>query len=173
MLQENYWFFIFDIECGYHHVDINVEFWKFLVFSWTFSGSDRYFTFRVLPFGLSSACYLFTRLFRPLVSRWRSFGICAILYIDDGLFACRTLEDAKSASLLVQDDLLKSGWKCNEKKSNWEPRQVGEWLGIIIDTIRMLYVVPDKKLLKLKLCLSYFVIFLTFVLEMWLVSQDL
>ena len=38
----------------------------------------------------------------------------------------------------------------NEEKSNWKPRQVGEWLGLIIDTIAMQYKVPEKKLAKLK-----------------------
>ena len=31
-----------------------------------------------------------------------------------------------SANLLVRSDLEHSGWKCNEKKSNREPRQVAE-----------------------------------------------
>ena len=62
----------------------------------------------------------------------------------------RSLADAKSASSLVRRDLENSGWKCNEQKSDWEPRQIGEWLGITIDTIRMLFVMPDKKVLKLK-----------------------
>ena len=51
-------------------------------------------------------------------------------------------------------DLLNSGWRCNEKKSNWEPRQLGEWLGVIIDTARMLFVVPEKKIVKLKSILT-------------------
>ena len=79
----------------------------------------KYFVFRVLPFGLSSACHLFTKKFK-LVARWRLLGIFAILYIDDGIFGCRTLPDAQSASKLVKSDLLNSGWRCNEKKSNWE-----------------------------------------------------
>jgi hypothetical protein len=139
MFRENFWFFTFAIESGYHHLDINPNLWKFLGFSWSFSGVERYFVFRVLPFGLSSACYLFTRMFRPFVALWRSLCIFAILYIDDGIFTCRTLADAKSASCLVQSDLQSSGWKCNEKKSHWEPRQVGELLGIVIDTIRMVF----------------------------------
>ena len=84
------------------------------------------------------------------MARWRSYGIFAILYIDDGIFGSRSLADAKSASSLVRRDLENSGWKCNEQKSDWEPRQIGEWLGITIDTIRMLFVMPDKKVLKLK-----------------------
>ena len=42
--------------------------------------------FCVLPFGLASACYVFTKLLRPLVKRWRSLGLHVFLYIDDGIF---------------------------------------------------------------------------------------
>ena len=56
-----------------------------------FLGVERYFVFRLLPFGLLSACYLFTRMFKPFVARWRSFGTFAIINIDDGIFACRAL----------------------------------------------------------------------------------
>ena len=154
MFRDNVWFFTFDIESGYHHLDINYNCWKYLGFSWSFNGVKKYFVFRVLPFGLSSACHLFTKMFKPLVARWRSLVIFAILYIDDGIFGCRTLPDAQSASKLVKSDLLNSGWRCNGKKSNWEPRQLGEWLGVIIDTARMLFVVPEKKVVKLKSILT-------------------
>ena len=111
----------------------------------------KYFDSRVLPFGLSSACHLFTMMFKPLVAQWRSLGI---LYIDDSIFGCRILSDAQSLSKLVKSDLLNSGWRCNEKKSNWELRQLGGWLGVIIDTARMLFVVPEKKIVKLKSILT-------------------
>ena len=39
---------------------------KFLGFSWPCSGKVGFFTFRVLQFGLSSACFCFTKLLRPL-----------------------------------------------------------------------------------------------------------
>ena len=117
MFRDNFWFFTFDIESGYHHLDINYNCWKYLGFSWSTDGVEKYFVFRVLHFGLSSACHLFTKMFKPLVARWRSLGIFAILYIDDGIFGCRTLPDAQSASKLVKSDLLNSGWRCNEKKS--------------------------------------------------------
>ena len=65
MFRENFWFFTFDIESGYHHLDINSNFWKFVGFSWSFDGVVRYFVFRVLPFGLSLACYLLTRCLNP------------------------------------------------------------------------------------------------------------
>ena len=154
MFRENFCFFTFDIESGYHQLNINSNFWKFLGFSWSFDGIVRYFVFRVLPFGLSSACYLFTKMFKPFVADlWKSFGIFAIVYIDDGIFACRSLLDAQCASKLVRSDLQLSGWKAN-KMSNWELHQLGEWLGIIVDTIQMLFIVPEKKIVKLKSVLT-------------------
>ena len=154
MFRKDFYFFTFDLESGYHHIDINRNFWKFLGFSWKFSGVTKYFVFTVLPFGLSSACYLFTRMLRPFVARWRSFGIFAIVYIDDGILACRSLEKAKAASRLVRSDLRGAGWKFSVKKSDWEPRQIGEWLGIIVNTVRMIFVIPVKKIAKMKATLN-------------------
>ena len=55
--------FSFDLKSGYHHVDIFKDHQKFLAFSWTYSdGSTKYFQLTVLPFGLSSAPYIFTKL---------------------------------------------------------------------------------------------------------------
>ena len=36
------------------------------------------------------ACYVFTKLLRLLVKRWRSKGIRAIVYMDDGIGALKT-----------------------------------------------------------------------------------
>ena len=69
MLRDSLWFFTFDIESGYHHLDINFNCWKYLGFSWSFNGVEKYFLFRVLPFGLSAASHLFTNMFRSLVPR--------------------------------------------------------------------------------------------------------
>jgi hypothetical protein len=63
------------MKSGYHHIDICSEHEQFLGFQWAFnSAKPRYFCFTVLPFGLSSAPYLFTKLFKPLVRHWRSRG---------------------------------------------------------------------------------------------------
>ena len=42
----------------------------------------------------------------------------------------------------------------NEEKTDWQPRQIGQWLGFIVDTIRMTFQVPPKKLEKLKRVIS-------------------
>ena len=104
----------------------------------------------MLPFGLASACHVFTKLLRPLVARWRSMGHVSLVYIDDGIRGAGDRISAKAASLIQRGDLKRSGLKCNESKSDLEPRKIGQWLGCIIDTIRMIFQVPSQKIEKLK-----------------------
>ena len=71
----------FDLKSAYHHIDIHKDFQKYLGFQW----ECQYFVFTVLPFGLATACYVFTKVLRPLVKFWRSKGLRTVLYIDDGI----------------------------------------------------------------------------------------
>ena len=92
--------FKFDLKSGYHHVEIFPEHRKFLAFSWGFdAGIIRYFQFAVHPFGLSSAPYLFTKLFRPLVKMWRCHGILIVVFLDDGLGEGATRVNCQNSQL--------------------------------------------------------------------------
>ena len=73
IFSRNYYLFKFDLKSGYHNVEIFPDHRKFLAFSWDFgAGVNRYFQFCVLPFGLSSAPYIFTKILKPLQKSWRS-----------------------------------------------------------------------------------------------------
>ena len=57
-------------------MDIFHDHRKYLALSWDFGkGHTRYFQFTVLPFGLSSAPFIFTKLLKPLETHWRSQAI--------------------------------------------------------------------------------------------------
>ena len=107
-------------------VDIYLEHQKYLGFSWQFHGMLRYFTFKVLHFGLSSACFCFTKVLRPLVSRWRSMARNSYTYLDDGLGSQRNKCSAAAAAIIQKKELDSSGLLANEDKSHWHPMQVGE-----------------------------------------------
>ena len=80
-----------------------------------------------LPFGLSSASYLFTKLLKPLVKKWKTEGKSIVVFLDDGLGPAGAAADytkAKIARLAVHADLLKSGFVPNNEKSLWDPTQV-------------------------------------------------
>ena len=121
----------FDLKSGYHHVEIFPDHRKYLGFSWKFhNGQIRYFMFNVLPFGLSTAPYIFTKLFRPLVKLWRSRGFHPVVYLDDGLNIEDSLEQAHTASHHTRGDLYAAGFIVAEEKPIWHPVQYIDWLGI-------------------------------------------
>ena len=59
--EKGVYMFSFDLKSGYHHIEIAEEHQTYLGFSWNLQGSQssRYFVFAVLPFGLSTAPYIF------------------------------------------------------------------------------------------------------------------
>ena len=140
------------MKSGYHHVDICEDHQQYLGFSWVFGNGKprRYFSFSVLPFVLSSACFCFTKLARPLVKRWRSMGHLSFIYLDNGFGSQPEKVSAAAASIIQRRELSASGLLCNEEKSHWAPMQVGEWLGFVINIIAMKFFLPDKKPSKLK-----------------------
>ena len=53
----------FDLRSRYHHIDIHSDSQTFLGFCW----EGKYYKFTVLPFGLSSACFVLTKVMCLLV----------------------------------------------------------------------------------------------------------
>ena len=140
----------FDLTSGYHHIDIHPDYHKYLGFHWEIESGTRYFQFTVLCFGISTACYIFTKVLRPLTKRWRGNGIKSVLYIDDGIGAKAGKYCAYVAGQEMFHDLSSAGFHINLSKSNFEPTQRGQWLGTIIDTQNMTFYVPPEKLENLK-----------------------
>ena len=56
-------------------------------------------------FGLSTACYVFTKVLRPLVKRWRFKGIRCLVYIDDGICAEESNKQCSAAMSSIVSDL--------------------------------------------------------------------
>ena len=136
-LQKESYFTKFDLKSGYHHLDIFPEHQPFLGFSWVMpDGETCFFMFTVLPFGLSSAPYIFTKLLRPLVKHWRAQGIHAVVYLDDGFDVEHSEFLSKICSDNIRSDLALAGFISNEDKSVWVPVQIITWLGIIWDGLQ-------------------------------------
>ena len=108
--------FKFDLKSGYHHIDILQEHQTFLGFSWVVNGVRKSFVFTVLPFGLSCAPYIFTKVVRVLVRYWRSRAVRITVYLDDGLGSARDFARCEAASLFVKTSLQLSGFMSNDSK---------------------------------------------------------
>ena len=82
LFQSGYVFFTFDLKSGHLHVEIFSDHQHYLGFSWLFDFGVKYFVFSVLPFGLSSASYIFTKLVRALVGYWRARSWSSYRYVS-------------------------------------------------------------------------------------------
>lgn len=50
-----------------------------------FQFDRRLYQFTVLPFGLCTAPYVFTKILKPIVASLRSKGLKSVIYLDDCL----------------------------------------------------------------------------------------
>ena len=140
--------FSFDIKQGYHHIEMAPDSVEYLGFSWNFNGEVRFFVFLVLPFGLTSAPFIFTKIIRVLIKYWRGQGVKICCFIDDGCGAGEDQVRALEHSELVQDTLVKAGFLTNDK-SVWEPTQELTWIGYTVDLHKGIFRVADKRVTSL------------------------
>ena len=102
----------------YHHIDLSPDQQKYLSFAWPFNGVLRYFTFVVLSFGLSSACFCFTKLLGPLVKLWRSMGHNYLFFLTTGFIVSQRGRPPSQQVLFSEDS---SGLLVEKKKPPWVP----------------------------------------------------
>ena len=140
----------FDLKSGYHHVPVHEDHQQFLGFSCNFPDGPRYFVFRCLPFGLSTAGHVFSKVLRPLVKHWRSQGLRMVVYLDDGWGIETSYENCKTLSKIVKHDLLSAGFFINSDKSIWNPTKNLTWLGFIWNLVDLTLEIPQEKLDRFK-----------------------
>ena len=143
--------FSFDLKSGYHHVEISQDYQTYLGFSWeaSDSGDKIFYVFTVLPFGLSTAPYVFTKLLKPLEKHWRLQGISLAIFLDDGWGTVQDREDCRATALAIRNDLGSAGFIVNDEKSVWEPTQVLNWLGITWSSILGTLKIVDRRITKI------------------------
>lgn len=95
-----------------------------------------------------------TKLMRPLVRLWRSRGMRAIVYIDDGLLLASGFEQAMAYRDVVKHTLHAAGFITNNEKCQWEPKQRAKWLGFELDTQIGMISIPEEKITSLRFTLE-------------------
>ena len=143
--------FYFDLKSGYHHVEIFEGHQTYLGFSWKHSISNlvKFYVFTVLPFGLSSAPHVFTKLLKPLKKHWRYRGLCVAVFLDDGWGIEKVSQVCGVVAYAVRADLSKAGFVTNEDKSVWIPCQMLDWLGFTWDCARGTIEIVDRRVVKI------------------------
>ena len=146
--------FTFDLKSAYHHIEVCKEHRQYLGFAGVAGDRMRYYVFNVLPFGLSTAGYVFTKVLRSVVSHWRDRGHKVIMFLDDGIAGHNSLEEARALSTVIQMDLKKLGFLLAEEKCAWEPVLQITWLGLDWDFANDVMHVSNRRVEDLKSAIS-------------------
>ena len=141
--------FSFDLKSAYHHIEIFEQHRTFLGFAWPMDGVLAFFVFKVLPFGLSTAPYIFTKVSRVLISHWRSQGFKVFMFIDDGIGGAGGEEIAQQVSDVVKEDIIEFGFLLASEKCYWKPQLALIWLGHSMDMRNGLVFVTEGRIEKL------------------------
>ena len=134
-----------DLKEAYFSVPISYQSRSFLQFQW----KDKLLQFTCLPFGLSSAPFVFTKLLRPVLASVRELGVRCLMYIDDMLILGETSEGLSHNFQLCQSLMTSLGFVMNSEKSIADPTQEIEFLGFVMNSRLMTLAVTKEKLKSL------------------------
>lgn len=139
------WLAKVDLKDAYFSVAFNPSQRKFFYFKW----GEKIFQYVSMFFGLGPAPRVFTKLLKPIIGFLRQQGLRLVVYLDDILIIGHSREETQEAVKQVVGLLESLGFVIQEEKSVREPSQSLEYIGLMIDTISMSFILPQKKKEKL------------------------
>ena len=151
-LSPGLWLASIDLKDAYFHVAMNPVHQKFLRFFW----EGRAYQYVTLPFGLTSAPRVFTKVLAPVVAHIRTLGVHICAYLDDLLIAGPTIEEANQAVSVVANTLVQAGFILNLKKSELVPTQDLVYIGGRLRTDLGYVFLPEDRLTVLVNCVKTF-----------------
>jgi hypothetical protein len=119
------WTTSLDLTDAYFYIPISPKFRMFLRFVW----EDRVYALKTMPFGLSTAPLVFTRMFQAVVAHLHSQSIFIHSYLDDSLLKNMSQFLLRDYTHFVIGLLLKLGFLISWKKSELVPSQDFIFLG--------------------------------------------
>ena len=140
-----------DLDSGYWHVPVHPDHQKYLGFCVPDEeGNPVFYVWVVLVLGLKDAAYLFTRLIKPIMGHLREGGYRGQIYIDDLLTAesskAKALESERKAYKVFEE----CGYVFKPSKRSGEPSQECKFLGLIVNTVKMSFKIPEGKKVKIR-----------------------
>ena len=138
------WAVSIDLRDAYFHVPVAPEHTRFLRFAY----DGRAYEFLVLPFGLSTAPRVFTRIVRTIEAFLKIQGVDMHQYLDDWLLKNQSRSLVERQRDLTLFWVTKLGFLVNEGKSQLIPTQFPAFLGSTLDLINMLVFPSEKRVIR-------------------------
>ena len=127
------WFTSVDLKDAYFHVPIAARHRQFLRFSYR----GQRWQFRVLPFGLSLSPRVFSRCVAAALGPLHKQGLKILPYLDDWLICAGSREEVVQHTELLLNHVSALGLRVNLEKSDMEPRQLVDFIGVTLDSVGM------------------------------------
>lgn len=134
-----------DLKNAYYLLSIRKSDRKYLRFMF----QNILYEFTCLPFGLSTAPYVFTKIMKPVVCHLRSLGLLSVIYLDDILCLADSYEKCLENVSTTQNILKNLGFIINNEKSVLEPRQHCQYLGFKLNSVQFSISLPQKKVVSI------------------------
>ena len=129
-----------DLSDAFYHIKVHKDYYRYLSFK--FEG--KYYSFKVLCFGLSLSPYLFHKITRPILGYLRSQNVRLSCYVDDFII-CEKKNKITNNTDLVVNTLEDLGFHINRDKSSLTPGQNIDHIGYTIDTTGTYPVIKTHK----------------------------
>ena len=142
---EDLWGASLDILDAYLNVPLARQFHKYFAFVL----GERIFVFQVLPFGLSTAPWAFSRVIKPIKAHLRRQGMIIFSFLDDFLILAASQQLTRFHTTLTRKLLEDLGFKINLDKSSFTPLQRLEFLGVVLDLENLTLSLPEEKIQKI------------------------
>jgi len=127
----NTWATSIDLRDAYLHIPIHPSHQRWL----RFKVGNQAYAFRCLPFGLSTAPRVFTRVVKSVAAYLRRQGITIYVYLDDWLITAPTFSLAVTHTHRVIQTAEYLGFLINRDKSHLTPTQRPTYLGTVLDLV--------------------------------------
>ena len=147
ILKQGDWMTKVDLKDAYFMIPMASNMKRFLRFRW----QSQTYQFNCLPFGLSSAPWVFTKTTRPIVTVLRTLGLRMIIYIDDILIMADSQAMAREHTATLIFLLENLGFIINYPKSLLDPTQEIDYLGFTINSKTMELRMPGEKIKQIRL----------------------
>ena len=134
--------FSIDLQDAYLHVPIVKHHHCFLRFVWCHVP----YQWKVLPFGLATACRVFMSLTKPILFLCCCKGLSVVIYLDDILVLVRYKWVGKRACSCLCSLLVHLGLNIDFSKSDLCFTQTFTFLGLCWDTVCMSVSLPPDNL---------------------------
>ena len=118
---------------SFEHDDLSVSYWVWVV----------------MPLGIVDAAHIFTALTDPLMDCILLKGMRANIYIDDLLSICQGFANAVIQDKAIRAYFYEGGWVFKPSKSSGPPSQRVTYLGLVINSLDMIFEIPADKMVRL------------------------